>query len=157
MSLEITSENQNQIMEMIRAIEERLIGLIGLTEDERSTFVRLGDKNLAHVQKALGYAEQNPHLIPNYIQINEWRRDLQTVTALTELLRHLNQLTQKLEDSLRLAGDEAYGAASAFYKSVMAADQSGIPGAKAIYNDLAARFTCRRGTKSEPINQTGTP
>ncbi len=149
-SVEVTEQTLTEITEALNSIESKLPGLSGLSEAERSSQMRLGDKNLAHVQKALAYADQNPALIPGFLEVSEWHKDVNLVVQLSEVQRQLLQLSRKIEDTAIIAGDEAYAAASAFYKSVIAAEQNGVAGAKAVKDDLATRFATRRNTNAEP-------
>jgi len=45
-----------------------------------------------------------------------------------------------LDDTITVAGSEAYIAALAFYKSVKVAATMNVPGAQEIYDDLSKRF-----------------
>jgi hypothetical protein len=104
---------------------------------------KMGDKTLAFVTKALDYAKQNPTLAPAFLNVPEFEKDVTAVTSLNNVLRPLQQLTEKLDDTTLQAGSEAYAAALIFYTSVKSAAKAGVPGTKNIYDDLQARFPGR--------------
>ncbi len=149
-SLEITPETLAQIQGHLQAIETLLPGLVALTDDERHSLVRLGDKNLAHVQRAYAHAGQTPKFLPPWVEMNEWQKDINTVHHGEDILRPIYQLTQKIEDSIRLAGDEAFAAARAYYQNVKVANKDGVTDAKPIFDDLATRFPGGRRATTQP-------
>ena len=61
----------------------------------------------------------------------------------------LRQLVDGVDDTVMIAGGEAYKQALVFYQAVKQAAKQDIPGAKAIYNELQTRFPGRLGKKKE--------
>ncbi|HBK30100.1 MAG TPA: hypothetical protein DDZ78_00550, partial [Porphyromonadaceae bacterium] len=68
----------------LSAIKEKLAGLqtdlsgiltINLTGKDRKDMLKMGDKTLAFVEKALEFANQNPTLVPAYINLEEANKD----------------------------------------------------------------------------------
>jgi hypothetical protein len=66
--------------------------------------------------------------------------DMEAVLALSPLAHALESLAEGASDTRMLSGTEAYTAALSYYQSVRTAAKRGIPGAEAIYRDLAERF-----------------
>ena len=60
--------------------------------------------------------------------------------TLTDLARPIEQLNRTLEDTIILAGSEAYVASLAYYNSVKQAAKMNVPGALPIQDDLSKRF-----------------
>jgi hypothetical protein len=56
------------------------------------------------------------------------------------VLTLVKQLEEVIEDTVTAAGSEAFHSALAFYHNAQAAAKDDIPGAKAIVEDLKARF-----------------
>jgi hypothetical protein len=117
--------------------------LIALTPEDRMVLPKMGDKTAAFVGKSLDYAESNKSLLPAFIDVAEWRKDNTANTQTTALLRLARQLSDTLDDTTMLTGSENYTAALGFYNNVKQAVKMNVPGAKAIYDDLAPRFPGR--------------
>lgn len=67
-------------------------------------------------------------------------KDVKAVGTLRELAQELNPITDSLNDSMTLAGSEAYQGALVFYSNVKSAAKVKAPNASTIYDDLSSRF-----------------
>ena len=117
--------------------------LFNLTADERKAMRVMGDKSIAFVQKALEYAENNPTLLPSYLDLVEAKKDFALAHDLYSILQQINTLQRAVEDTMMVAGSEAYDAALIYYNSIKAASRGNVPGTEAIYNDLQQRFAVK--------------
>jgi len=142
-SVTVSEEALANINKAIAAINENLPYLINLTPAERHQMAKMGDKTLAFVNKAFEYANQNPKIVPSFLDLNEFAKDSAAVTNLKKVLIPIEQLSEKLSDTNLMAGSEAYMAALAFYNAVKGAAKAGEPGMKSIYDDLQSRFPGR--------------
>ncbi len=142
-SVAMGTEAIANIMAAITTIEQNLPTLINLTADERKSLPKMGDRTLAFVSKALEYTKQNAQVVPNFLEVAEFEKDVAAVTALNKVLIPLHQLAEKLDDTTMLAGSEAYSAALIFYNAVKGAAKAGVPGMKTIYDDLQTRFAVK--------------
>ncbi|WP_395139873.1 hypothetical protein [Armatimonas sp.] len=111
-----------------------------LTPQDRQERPKMGDKTVAFVEKVLEYAESHPQFLPPYVEHAALVVDVTGVVALSPLAHALSALAVGAEDTRMLAGSEAYTAALAYYQSVKTAARRKIPGAEALYRDLAERF-----------------
>jgi hypothetical protein len=144
----IPADDLQAIQDAIQVLTTRLAPhLISLTTDARRELPKMGDKTLAFGKKAQEYAQRHPDLVPSFISMELFNADMRGVDTLTNLQRSLLPLFTNLEDSLMLSGSEAYQAALVFYRNIKTATQSGVPNAKAIHEDLSARFP--GGTRSK--------
>ncbi|MDE3145070.1 MAG: hypothetical protein KGL19_13010, partial [Bacteroidota bacterium] len=66
------------------------------------------------------------------------------------IYQQLNTLSRAIEDTMMVAGAEAYDASLIFYNSVKAAERSNIGGSHAIYMDLKEQFP-RKTTAATPV------
>jgi len=139
----LTPAETEAIRTAMDIIRQKLPFLINLTDEERQTYAKMGDKTVAFVSKALEYARENPHLVPPYLNVSEFEKDMQLIVQLRGILRPLLSLVEGLDDTLMLAGSESYAAALTFYNSVKMASKMNVPGTTAIYNDLKVRFPGR--------------
>ena len=153
-SWSLTPAEQAEVDAAIATLQ-RVLGpkLKHLTAQARIELPKMGDKTLAFVQKALEYAESSPQFLPPYVEHAALVADVAGVAALSPLAHALRALADGVADTEMLAGSEAYTAALAYYQSVKTAAKRGVPGAEAIYRDLAERFP---GAPRKPL-PTPTP
>jgi hypothetical protein len=59
------------------------------------------------------------------------------------------QLSDNIDDTVMVAGSEAYQASLIFYNAVKVAAAQNIPGAREVYDDLKARFPSIKRKTSE--------
>jgi GrpB-like predicted nucleotidyltransferase (UPF0157 family) len=114
--------------------------LLPLTPEERQSLPKMGDKTLSFVEKALNYVHHYPQLCPSYLNVNNFDVDMTDATGLRTVHITAKQLSDDIDDTVMVAGSEAYQAALVFYNAVKAAAAQDIPGAKEVYNDLKTRF-----------------
>ncbi|HBX21350.1 MAG TPA: hypothetical protein DEF88_13000, partial [Porphyromonadaceae bacterium] len=108
----------------LSAIKEKLAGLqtdlsgiltINLTGKDRKDMLKMGDKTLAFVEKALEFANQNPTLVPAYINLEEANKDFALAKSLSDIQKEFIPLVRGIEDAKMVAGSEAYDAMLLFY------------------------------------------
>ena len=144
-STSISTETLVAVNTNLTAINTALanILLFNLTATERQSLRIMGDKSIAFVQKALEYAENNPALLPPYLSLAEAQKDFALTHDLYGILQQINTLQRAVEDTMMVAGSEAYDAALIFYNSVKGASRVNVPGSEAVYNDLQQRFAMK--------------
>ena len=130
--------------------------VFNLTPDQRTSMLKMGDKTLAFVDKALEYARQNPTLVPQYVDTAEAEKDLALTRDLFHIYQKLSALTRSVEDAMMVAGAEAYEASLIFYNSVKGAGRSNAAGSQAIYEEMKKRFP-GRSKKAAGSDNTGSP
>jgi hypothetical protein len=91
----------------------------------------------------LEYGETNPTLVPCYLDIPEAKKDFALSQDLNSVLKQVSTLQRAIEDTMMVAGSEAYNAALVFYNSVKGASRVNVPGSEAVYNDLRQRFAVK--------------
>ena len=136
-----------QIMEKIDEIGALLPFLISLTLEERSGVFKPGDVNIAWLGKAKDYINQSPQFMPEYMSVPESMKDLNVATNLSLVLKKMNVLVDKMQDTFTQAGYEALLSALVYYNSVKKAAENNAPGAQTIYDDLKKRFPGRPKTE----------
>jgi hypothetical protein len=143
------------IQQAITTIKTQLPFLLKLSPDERRAYARMGDKSVPFVEKAMAYAETNPNLVPPYLQVAEFKKDLELVKALTRMMQPLHSLVEAIDDTMMVAGNESYSAALVFYNSAKRAADAGVQGTQSIVNDLKQRFPGRSAVKAAPKPEDG--
>jgi hypothetical protein len=143
LSATVSAQDLTAISEALDAITARLPFLINLTAEERQVYAKMGDKTVAFVEKALEYAREHPNLVPPYLNVAEFERDMALIRQLQAVARPVQSLAEALDDTIMLAGSESYSAALTFYSSVRTAKNLNVPGTKSIYDALRMRFPGR--------------
>lgn len=150
-SLNLSEADRAELQAALQTLQSKLLPLlVDLSPQDRRELPKMGDKTLAFVAKALDYAQAHPGLCPPYLDVAEFQKDMATVQVLQGLLRPLAQVADIVDDSLMLAGSEAYAAALVFYQSAKSAQRSAVPGAATIADDLGARFPGRSAGSRAP-------
>lgn len=161
----MSQENQISVAldaSKLASIKEKLSGLrtdlsetlvTNLTNEERQNMLKMGDKTLAFVDKALEFAQLSPAFKPAYLNLEEAKKDFELAKNLSDILKDITTLQRGLEDTMMVAGGEAYDASLIFYASVKGASRTNEPGAQAVYEELSKRFP-RRSKKSASDNHT---
>lgn len=91
-SATLSDADIQEIKAALQTIEQKLPFLITLTADERRKLFKMGDKSLAFVSNSLTAAQSNPDILPPSFDLDEFRRDYQLITALTDIFFRLQQL-----------------------------------------------------------------
>jgi hypothetical protein len=147
-SLSISENELAEIRKAIQILQDKLLPyLLELTNSEKESMAKMGDKTVAFVTKATEHAEAQPKLVPAFIDVTELRKDLEAIETLRPLSNSLTQLAKGLDDTMMVAGSEAYMAALAFYQSVKVGAKMNVTGAQEIYNDLQVRFPAKNKKK----------
>jgi len=153
-SVAVEPTAMDAIQQAITTIKTQLPFLLKLSPDEKRIYARMGDKSLPFVDKALGYAETNPHLVPPYLQVVEFKKDMELVKSLTKIQQPLKSLMEAIDDTMIVAGNESYSAALVFYNSAKRAADAGVQGTQSIVNDLKQRFPGRTIARAAPKPET---
>ena len=152
-SLDITPAAITTVITALGTVKQNLTFLQSLTPEDRQSIPKMGDKTFAFVKKSFDYMKANPTLVPSYINIDEMRKDIETTEKLRSIYILVQELESRLDDSITLAGSEAYMAALSFYQSVKAASKSNVPAAKPIAEELSNRFIKTQSKlKEQPKN-----
>ncbi len=141
-SIEIPEGELTAIREALNTLKTTLSPyLIALTPSERQTVPKMSDGTIPFVEKAMEYAREDAQFLPPFIEIGELEKDWNAVKNLIPVLRDFQQLESNLNDSVMMAGSEAYVGALSYYNSVKYGAKINVADAKVIYEDLRMRFS----------------
>jgi hypothetical protein len=132
-----------EIKAALSTIEQKLPFLIHLSVAERCRRFKMGDKSLAFVNNSLVTAQSNPQILPTSFDLEAFSQDYRLAAALAEVLRPLQQLSEKVDDTLLAVGSEAMGSSLAVYDYVKTASKR-TPGLKVVAERLGERFKAIR-------------
>lgn len=140
----LTNEEQTELNGAFSTINRILVPKLRILSNEQKwDMVNMGNRNMGFVIKAREIADKNPDLIPEFIDMEAFRTDLDSTVTLRELYRTFEDTAKMLNDSLMLAGSEALQAALAFYAYLKIAARSKVPGARSAYDELSEYFPGR--------------
>ncbi|MBD2254882.1 hypothetical protein [Nostoc parmelioides] len=142
----LSAEDVKEIKVAFATIQAKLPFLVTLSVEERRKLFKMGDKSLAFVNTSLTAAQSNPDILPASFDVEEFVRDYQLATTLTELLIGLRQLTEQVDDTLLAVGSEAMGSSLTVYDYVKTAAKK-TPGLKTLAEQLGERF---KAIKNKP-------
>lgn len=120
-----------------------------LSPDEREELFGLDVENRVFAYEAWEEANINGSILPAYINVLDLDNDLKFFNQLDNIESILENQLQRIKDTKRLAGHEAYAMALTIYKLFESAHLAGIPGATASYNRLKQRFAQQGGGAPE--------
>ncbi len=151
-SATLSAPDLTDVLAAITTINTKMPFLINLTSDERKGLPKFGDKSIAFVNKALELATQKPDILPRNLNVDEFKKDVDLYNQLYTILQPLNILFEKLEDTQKEAGSEAYSAALIVYQSAKMSGED-LGGLESVLDDLGKRFA----RKSTPTAANETP
>ena len=98
-SLQISTADLAAVDSALKSLEDKLIGLIDLSTEQRSGVVKMGDKSEAFCRKAVEVLGNNPGVLPGNFSLTEMRRDLAAFDALRPRLNRLEKIYERMRDS----------------------------------------------------------
>ena len=153
-SAKLTAADLQDIKTALATIETKLPFLIHLTTEERRKLFKMGNKSLAFVNNSLTAAQSNPDILPASFDLNEFSSDYQLAATLSEVHLRLQQLTEKVDDTLMAVSSEAMTSSLTVYDYVKTVAKK-TPGLKAIADQLSERFKASR-SKAPKVDPTST-
>lgn len=137
-SATLTREEQKQILDSIKAVEQQLQFLKDLTKAEIRRMPKMGSRSKPFVEKGLEVAMLHPELLPGYFDTNEMQKDLALYNTLLPIQISVSRLASRLNDTMILLGSEAFSAALLVYNQLQVAPNSA--GLGDILREMSQRF-----------------
>lgn len=125
---------------------------ISLTPEERQDYGRIGEKTENFSRKVVQYMIEQPEFTPNFIDGEETKADFDAREILKSLLKQLTTLRNMADDTALLLGFDLYQSELGYYQNLSMLNGRGVNGAKAIYEDLKARFPSSTRRKNNGKN-----
>ncbi|MCM0591349.2 MAG: hypothetical protein KA716_14440 [Gloeotrichia echinulata DEX184] len=113
----------------------------------------MGDKSLAFVNNSVTAAQSNREILPASFDVEEFVRDYQLATSLTEILTSMRQVSEQVDDTLLAVGSEAMTSSLTVYDYVKTAAKK-TPGLKTVAEQLGERF---KAIRAKSTKSTATP
>ena len=147
----LTDKDIQEIKAALQQIQAKLPFLVTLSVEERRKLVKMGDKSLAFVKNSLTAAQSNRDILPASFDLDEFGRDYQLATKLTELLIGLQQLTEQVDDTLMAVSSEAMTSSLTVYDYVKTAAKK-TPGLKTLAEQLGERFKAIKAKSPKAVS-----
>jgi hypothetical protein len=148
-SATLSDADRQAVLAAVNTIREKLPFLVDLSPDERRTLPRMGDKSRGFVTQALEVATLNPDILPRSFDVDEMRKDVELLSALSPIMASLSQLSELVEDTHMEVGSEAYASALLVYQYARAGGKgSALDGA---LDALSQRFA--RKSRTAPADK----
>jgi len=149
-AITIPPDVEAKIKEAILTLEDAFDKiLITLKPEERRMVPKMGNETFSFVSKTAGYIEANPEFVPPFLNVEDFNVDFKVIATLLPFARAIEQLHGMLEDTITLAGSEAYIAALIYYQSVKTFAKNDVIHSKEISVDLGERCPQHRKPKKD--------
>jgi hypothetical protein len=114
--------------------------LIDLSAADRRALRKMGPRSVDFVSKTLSYAKANPHMVPGFVDLDAFEKDLAAYVVLQEMVSTVAKIFDMAEDSVMALGSKVLGNGLACYAGFQSAEKQGQPGAAVIVGVLSDRF-----------------
>lgn len=142
-----SKDDQKEVMQAIATIQQTLSFLINLSQEERRSLPKLGDKTRIFIQKAMEVVNQNSEFMPRSFEVANMQREVDLYEGLYPILLAIAKLHELVDDTYVAAGNEAYTSARTVYSSAKVNGRG--MGVDAVVDELGQRFS-RKSRKSAP-------
>ncbi|MEI7961809.1 MAG: hypothetical protein WCI04_05750 [archaeon] len=150
-SILFTSAEWTIVDDAIDAINGVIIGkMISLTPDERQENAKVGIRTEDWIGRVKDYMGQNPELVLQHIDLDEYIKDFVARKDITPRQRKLAIILSLFDDTNLLLGADLWHNSITYYKGVKAFAQTDAPGARVIYDDLKRHFPGRPSVANNP-------
>ncbi|MCG8307236.1 MAG: hypothetical protein MI975_07565 [Cytophagales bacterium] len=119
-STSIPEKDLSEVLSAINFINDKLPELVSLSKEEAIALPKMSKNTIEFVVENLKEAETHPELVPEDIEIEEVKKDVELIKSIQKILVPLKNLEKKLEDSALIAGSEAYLPSIAIYNAMKA-------------------------------------
>ena len=146
----LAAADKTSIIQKLTEIRALLPFLVNLTDLERKRLARVGDQTIGWEEKCQTYMEQQPSLVPSFVDVAELQKDRDLRLDLNDLRRQFHALAESLDDTEAVVAHEIYHADLSFYQNLRLAKSRGVPEAGPLYDDLATRYPGQPRKKVTP-------
>ena len=113
---------------------------VNLTPAQRTQYGSIAEQNKLFVNKAKQLMEQNPTLVPSFLDKAEFDKDYAAREQIEGRLMQIAGLTEQMSDSKVLLDHDNYFNALSFYRSVKFLSQENVPGTSSVFSELRQFF-----------------
>lgn len=96
----LSDANKQAVLDAIATIRSKLPFLISLSDDERRSLPKMGDKSVAFMQKGYEFAQQNTDKLGADFGMADYTQDYNLEAQLREVEAALGQLSEEIGDTM---------------------------------------------------------
>ena len=137
-SLNFTDTQLQAVDAALTELETQLSGLIALSQPQKKTLRKMGEKSEAFCRQALRVLEQNPQMVPPNIAGAGAVADLVALDQLRPRMVRLSRLSERASDTDTALGSDVMSASLQMYSLLKLT--GGAEGLDALRRDLGTRF-----------------
>ncbi len=133
--------DQSAIEKAFQKLEEA----INAVNDCHKTFEgqklpKLRDRSNAFVKRAIAYAQEQPNLVPGFLDIPALVKEYRLSLQMDKLFSKVQELAKTINNTALWAGSKAIQRSFAFYQAVLKASMENVPGTEKIVEDMQKSF-----------------
>jgi len=144
-SAELADEKVREVKQKISEIFEGLPFLIDLSPEDKLKLPKYGPKDIQFIKNCYETGLQNEGVLPRHLDMTEVGKDIQLLDKLNEVLIPLTTLYEKVTDTYKETGAEAYAAALLIYNHLKINGKS-VGGLDELLSGLSRHFA-RKASK----------
>ena len=136
----IDGATKTQIIDKITEAQALMPFLVNLTRKEKQKGLKLGKKTEKFLYDIQEIIDNNPTLIPPYIDKAGYESDFEQLLILISIELKLKALHEAVTDTRKALMNECMTPALAIYSTVKDATRANVPGADTIFETLKPYF-----------------
>ncbi len=119
-SATISDTDVKEIIDALNFINSKLSELTTLSHEELDALPKMQRNTINFVLENLEKAKDYPEIIPEDVNVEEIKKDVELVDAINLILNPLKKIEKKLEESTLVASSEAYLPSIAIHNAIRA-------------------------------------
>lgn len=136
----LSPEIEADLLSKIAEIQGMLPEDVALRPVDRRKLLKLGRKTTQFVQRTIEMTQQNPEMVPPYIDRTAMETSYQVYNQMLKILTVIEQLNRKVTDVMLASGNAANLSSISCYHAIKNASKDNVPGAQPVYDVLKKRF-----------------
>lgn len=136
----LSPEQMADILQKLAEIQAILPEGVALRPSDRQKLLKLGRKSTQFVQRTIEIAQQNPELVPAYVDRPSMEMSYQLYNQMLTIIATVEQVGRKVTDVMLTSGNQAQTSSMSCYHGIKNASKANIPGAQPVYDALKTRF-----------------
>ena len=155
LQIAFTEEEIKSINAHLQGLEDILKSkMIQLTPEDSRKYGKLGKNTIGWAKEVHDDTVNNPFLVPDFVDPEEWARYTALIDLLTPFSVKLTNLAKQLEDTNRRIGFEVVEACHEVYDFARFYSKKDKPGFKAIFERWSQRYKKKSKKSSDNVAQT---
>ena len=136
----LSLEEMADVLQKITEIQAILPGGVALRPSDRQKLLKMGRKTTQFVQRTINMTQQNPEMVPAYIDLQSMEDSYQLYNQMLTITDVVEQLNRKVTDIMLMSGSNASTQSLSCYHAIKNASRDNVPGAQPFYDTLKKRF-----------------